>query len=92
MVDGRRPTVSEPPALLESTPYGEIIAAMSEAHGVDPLLVRALIQVESNYRPKAKSARGRHGPDAVDALDRAANTTSATRSTRAPTSKRASST
>ena len=47
--------------LLESTPYGEIISAMSEAHGVDPLLVRALIQVESNYRAKAKSPRGAMG-------------------------------
>jgi Transglycosylase SLT domain len=47
--------------LLEATPYGEIISAISEAHGVDPLLVRALIQVESNYRPKAKSPRGAMG-------------------------------
>jgi Transglycosylase SLT domain len=47
--------------LLESTPYGEIISAMSEAHGVDPLLVRALIQVESNYKPKARSPRGAMG-------------------------------
>jgi len=47
--------------LLETTPYGEIISAVSEAHGVDPLLVRALIQVESNYRPKAKSPRGAMG-------------------------------
>jgi hypothetical protein len=47
--------------LLEETPYGEIIAAMSEAHGVDPLLVRALIQVESNYKARAKSPRGAMG-------------------------------
>jgi hypothetical protein len=47
--------------LLEATPYGEIISAISEAHGVDPLLVRALIQVESNYQPKAKSRRGAMG-------------------------------
>jgi hypothetical protein len=47
--------------VLESTPYGEIISAMSEAHGVDPLLVRALIQVESNYQPKAKSRKGALG-------------------------------
>src|SRR5687768_12158009 len=33
---------------LHATPYGEIIAAVSEAHGVDPMLVKALIQVESN--------------------------------------------
>lgn len=49
------------PALLERTPYGEIIAAMSQAHGVDPMLVRALIQVESNYRPRAKSHKGAMG-------------------------------
>ena len=47
--------------LLRSTPYGEIIAAMSEAHGVDPLLVRALIQVESNYKPAARSRKGAMG-------------------------------
>jgi hypothetical protein len=48
-------------SLLEETPYGEIIAALSEAHGVDPLLVRALIQVESNYKPKARSRKGAMG-------------------------------
>ncbi len=42
-------------SLLESTPYGEIISSVSQAHGVDPMLVRALIQVESGYRPKARS-------------------------------------
>ena len=34
---------------------------MSEAHGVDPLLVRALIQVESNYQPRARSSKGAMG-------------------------------
>ena len=48
-------------SLLDGTPYGEIIAAMSQAHGVDPMLVRALIQVESNYRPRAKSNKGAMG-------------------------------
>jgi hypothetical protein len=48
-------------ALLDSTPYGQIISAMSAAHGVDPLLVRALIQVESNYQPRAKSSKGAMG-------------------------------
>ena len=46
-------------SVLETTPYGEIIASMSEAHGVNPLLVRALIQVESNYRPKARSTKAK---------------------------------
>jgi hypothetical protein len=48
-------------ALLEETPYGEIIAAASEAHGVNPMLVRALIQVESNYKARARSHRGAMG-------------------------------
>ena len=52
---------TEPTDVLESTPYGEIIAAVSEAHGVDPMLVRALIQVESNYRPRARSPKGAMG-------------------------------
>jgi hypothetical protein len=50
-----------PTAILEGTPYGEIIATMSATHGVDPMLVRALIQVESNYRPRAKSPKGAMG-------------------------------
>src|ERR671912_1142610 len=63
----QEPTVAIPTtgpvdaSLLEGTPYGEIIAAMSQAHGVDPMLVRALIQVESNYRPRAKSNKGAMG-------------------------------
>ena len=48
-------------SVLDGTPYGEIIASMSEAHGVDPMLVRALIQVESGYRPKARSPKGAMG-------------------------------
>jgi hypothetical protein len=51
---GDRPT-------LDGTPYAEIIAAASQAHGVDPFLVKALIQVESGYRPKARSPKGAVG-------------------------------
>lgn len=54
----RKPSVEQ---VLESTPYGEIIASVSAAHGVDPMLVRAVIQVESNYRPRARSPRGAMG-------------------------------
>ena len=55
------PQLTARPAILEGTPYGEIIEAMSEAHGVDPMLVRALIQVESGYRPRARSPKGAMG-------------------------------
>jgi soluble lytic murein transglycosylase-like protein len=54
------PQQAQVAGLVES-PYGELISNMSEAHGVNPNLVRALIQVESNYRPTAKSARGAMG-------------------------------
>src|SRR3954447_18927870 len=46
------PAPPDPPAdrsLLDGTPYAEIIASLSEAHGVNPMLVSALIQVESNF-------------------------------------------
>jgi Transglycosylase SLT domain len=46
---------------LAGTPYAEIIAAAAQAHGVDPILVKALIQVESGYRPTARSPRGAVG-------------------------------
>jgi Transglycosylase SLT domain len=47
--------------MLDGTPYGEIIASVSEAQGVDPMLVRALIQVESKFRPTARSRKGAMG-------------------------------
>jgi soluble lytic murein transglycosylase-like protein len=46
---------------LSDGPYSDIIATMAQAHGVDPVLVQALIQVESNYRPTAKSHKGAMG-------------------------------
>jgi soluble lytic murein transglycosylase-like protein len=48
-------------SLLDGTPYGEIIASVSEAQGVNPMLVRALIQVESKFRPTARSRKGAMG-------------------------------
>jgi soluble lytic murein transglycosylase-like protein len=46
---------------LRETAYSELIAAAAEAHGVDPILVQALIQVESNYQPRARSSKGAMG-------------------------------
>ena len=34
---------------------------LAETHGVDPMLVRALIQVESSYQPSARSNKGAMG-------------------------------
>jgi membrane-bound lytic murein transglycosylase B len=48
-------------AQLRDTAYVELIIAAAEAHGVDPILVQALIQVESNYQPRARSAKGAKG-------------------------------
>ena len=52
---------TEQPTTSDDTPYGELIASISEAHGVDPNLVRALIKVESNYRARARSPKGAKG-------------------------------
>jgi membrane-bound lytic murein transglycosylase B len=46
---------------LKETAYAHLIAAAAEAHGVDPILVQALIQVESNYQPRARSNKGAMG-------------------------------
>lgn len=56
-------TDTEPPgrSLEETTPFSEIISTLSSAHGMDPVLVSALIQVESGYRPKARSPKGAMG-------------------------------
>jgi hypothetical protein len=55
-----QPVVERGSQLRESA-YSELIAAAAEAHGVDPILVQALIQVESNYQPRARSSKGAMG-------------------------------
>ncbi len=47
--------------LLKESVYADLIASAAEAHGVNPLLVQALIQVESNYQPRARSSKGAMG-------------------------------
>jgi soluble lytic murein transglycosylase-like protein len=47
--------------LLAVVPYGELIDNLSSAHGVDPVLVRAVIQVESAYAADARSHKGARG-------------------------------
>jgi soluble lytic murein transglycosylase-like protein len=48
-------------AQLRDSIYGDLISAAAQTHGVDPILVQALIQVESNYRPRARSNKGAMG-------------------------------
>jgi membrane-bound lytic murein transglycosylase B len=59
------PTAAQPAtgrgAQLRDTAYAGLITAAAEAHGVDPILVQALIQVESNYKPRARSSKGAMG-------------------------------
>jgi hypothetical protein len=43
------------------TPYAEIIDRVAAQHGVDARLVRAVIEVESGYRPRARSPKGAMG-------------------------------
>ncbi len=52
--------VAEAPP-IPAKPFAEIIAAASVRHGVDAALVYALIEVESAYRPAARSPKGAMG-------------------------------
>lgn len=48
-------------AVLASRPFAELIAAAAATHGVDVRLVHAVIEAESNYRPRARSRKGAKG-------------------------------
>ena len=46
---------------LRITPYTDLIVNTAQTYGVDPILVQALVQVESNYQPRARSSKGAMG-------------------------------
>jgi soluble lytic murein transglycosylase-like protein len=48
-------------ALRADSPYDPIIRRLAAAHGVDAALVRAVIQVESAFQPRARSRKGAMG-------------------------------
>lgn len=50
-----------PPAPLDARPFAELIETVALKHGVDPALVHAVVQAESNYQPHAKSQVGARG-------------------------------
>ena len=56
----KAPAVIRTPG-LKDTIYNDLIMAAAETHGVDPILVQALIQVESNFQPRARSNKGAMG-------------------------------
>ena len=49
------------PALPASTRYADVIEPLAAQHGVPPRLVRAVVEVESNYEPSARSRKGAMG-------------------------------
>ena len=51
------PVVVPIPADATAMPYGEIIDKVAAQQGVNAKLVRALVQVESAYQPRARSLR-----------------------------------
>lgn len=63
-VDGRAQGRAEGSAQLKlspKTPFDPIIESAATRHDVDARLVRAVIQVESAYQPRARSSKGAMG-------------------------------
>lgn len=48
-------------AALDGVPYAALIDNLAQVHGVDPVLVKALIKVESGFNPRARSRKGAMG-------------------------------
>lgn len=62
--DSVTPLVTPPPAPrpdLSGRPFADLIERAASMHGVDPVLVHAVIQTESNYQPRARSPKGARG-------------------------------
>ncbi|MBZ0114615.1 MAG: lytic transglycosylase domain-containing protein [Thermoanaerobaculia bacterium] len=69
IVDERLAEVADPGLVLvfrpgqepPSTPYGELIFAAAERHGLNPDLVAAMVRVESAFQPAVVSPKGARG-------------------------------
>ena len=49
------------PAVIDARPFADLIETVALKHGVDPDLVHAVVQAESNYSPRAVSQVGARG-------------------------------
>lgn len=54
-------TASATGTAIESRPFADLISTVATKHGVDAKLVHAVVEAESNYRPKARSPKGARG-------------------------------
>jgi hypothetical protein len=66
VVESAAPPAAQAAALergpqLRGSAYDDLIASTAQTYGVDPVLVQALIQVESNYNPRSRSSKGAMG-------------------------------
>jgi soluble lytic murein transglycosylase-like protein len=55
------PVINDGPGLVGKTSYDPIIESASGKHDVDARIVKALIQVESSFNPRARSPKGAMG-------------------------------
>lgn len=51
----------DPTSYLRRLPFGRAIASTATRHGIDPLLLAAIVEAESNFRPAAVSEKGAMG-------------------------------
>lgn len=52
---------AEDTAPVAARPFADLISTVSASNGVDARLVHAIVQVESNYEPRARSPKGAKG-------------------------------
>jgi soluble lytic murein transglycosylase-like protein len=55
------PVINDGPGLVGKTSYDPVIESASGKHDVDARIVKALIQVESSFNPRARSPKGAMG-------------------------------
>jgi soluble lytic murein transglycosylase-like protein len=55
------PAITDGPGLVGKTSYDPIIESASGKHDVDARIVKAVIQVESSFNPRARSPKGAMG-------------------------------